>query len=118
MEIFNNINNVIILYAPTVLVYVSQLIDWIVTLKKFKALDIKKQVSPVLAEVHNCTKELRETNDRLDNLETFKKDCGEIFWALKESVEARDKELEEIKECLKNLSEENIRLKAELSKKK
>ena len=64
-EIFTNIEALIVMFAPVVLSYLTQIVDWIFTIKKFKALDLEKQLAPVLSQLVKSNEEnqkLREAN--------------------------------------------------------
>lgn len=116
-EIFNNFENILILYGPTVLLYITQLVDWFITLKKFKYLNIQNQVRPLLNEV-------REANNKIKILErdvrTFTEEKYNLsvqINELKANIKGQGEMISELKEYLKALSQENIELKAELRRK-
>ena len=52
-ELLSNVEAIIIMFAPVALSYFTQFIDWFVTVKKFKSLDLERQLAPVLIKKIN-----------------------------------------------------------------
>lgn len=116
-ELFSKFENILIVYGPTLLLYITQFVDWFVTLKKFKYLDIQNQVQPLL-------KQVKEANARIETLEkdirTFTEEKFNLsiqIDELKGNIKGQSDMMNELKEYLKNLSQENVELKAELRRK-
>lgn len=65
IETINQIEELIILYAPTILSIVYTLINWIVVLKKLKSIDVKKDTEQVLEKTNSDIKEVIELNKQL-----------------------------------------------------
>lgn len=117
MEIFNSIEQVIILYAPTLLMYLTQFVDWFVTLRKFKALNIQSQIAPVLTKMTDTAEKIAKLEKDIKTFSAERLSLAESVKDLQETIKAKDKEASEMREYLKNLSRENIELKAELRRK-
>lgn len=116
-EIFSNFENIIILYAPSVLLYLTQFIDWFVTLKKFRALDIKNQVAPVLNRVQEIADQVSDLSEEIKEYAQERCNLAEQIEVLNITVSAQTEQIESLKEFLRNLSQENVELKAELRRK-
>ena len=67
-EFFNNINTIIMMYAPVVLSYVAQLVDWIIMVKSIKKVDVQTPIKKYADEVS------LKFNDVMTSLEETKKD--------------------------------------------
>lgn len=117
MQIFESIEQVIILYAPTVLLYATQIVDWVVTMKKFKALDVHSQIAPVLASLNKATEQVKGLEAEVKLFIKEKADLTNAVSALADTIKAKDEEIAEIKACLKALSAQNIELEAALRRK-
>lgn len=117
MDFLNSIEEAIIMYAPVLLVYITQIVDWIVTLKKFKNLNVADQVKPVLTQVSTVCNEIKDLNAKVEEFTNEKADLKTAIDELKVTLSEKDAEIAEIKEFLKNLSTENVELKAELRRK-
>lgn len=117
MEIFNSVEQVIILYAPTLLMYLTQFVDWFVTLRKFKALNIQSQMAPVLKQMSDAAAKIADLEKDIRIFSAERLSLAESVKDLQETIKAKDKEASEMREYLKNLSRENIELKAELRRK-
>lgn len=117
MNILNSIEEAIILYAPVVLVYITQIVDWAVTVKKFKALNLSDQIKPFLLEIHNASEDIEKLNEQVNVFMEEKAKLKEELLKSNELISANNAEIAEIKEYLKKLSNENIELKAELRRK-
>ena len=117
MDFLYSIEEAIILYAPVLLVYITQIVDWIVTFRKFRALDVSNQVKPVLAKVNTTCDEIQALNAKVEEFANEKADLKTAINDLKATLSEKDAEIAEIKEFLKNLSTENVELKAQLRRK-
>ena len=117
MEIFNSIEQVIIIYAPTLLMYLTQFVDWFVTLKKFKALNIQSQIAPVLKQMSDAAAKIAKLEEDIRTFSEERFNLAESVNQLKATINAKDEALSEMRDYLKGLSRENIELKAELRRK-
>ena len=117
MEIFNSIEQVIILYAPTLLMYLTQFVDWFVTLRKFKALNIQSQIAPVLKQMSDAAAKIAKLEKDIETFSVERFNLAESVNQLKATINAKDEALSEMRDYLKDLSRENIELKAELRRK-
>ena len=116
-EIFSKIENLVILYGPTVLMFATQIIEWIVTLRRFSLLSIKAQIKPVLDKYDSIAEELKKYKDDVDKL---RDENIELLNKIREDqvIQEKVKEmLAESNEYMKALSQENVELKAELRRK-
>ena len=113
-EFLANIENLIILYAPVVMVYVTQFVDWFVTLRTFKRLDVKNQVQPVLTSVKSCTTEITRLDEQFKAFNKDKASLSQSVADLSACVASQNAEIVELKDYLKKLVHENIELKATL----
>ena len=116
-EIYNNITNIIILYAPTLLVYITQVIDWIVTLKKFKSLDVSTQVLPIVKQIKELKQEIKNLHNEINVFQLEKANLTDSIEYLKDTIIKQNMELAEIKIYLQSLSKENVALKAKVRSK-
>lgn len=116
-KMINSIEQAIILYAPTVLLYITQIVDWIVTLKKFKALNIRNQITPVTKQLTKATDSITLLEKEIRSAERERESLIETIKELKANAILQQAELSEIKGFLQALSQENIELKAQLRKK-
>lgn len=116
-EILTNFEQLIVLYAPTVLLYITQFVDWFVTLKKFKALDVQKQVAPVLDKVNSVAEQIETLEKDIRVFAEEKYNLSAQVDFLKANVKAQNEQMKELREYLKALSQENVELKAELRRK-
>lgn len=64
-EAISQIEELIILYAPTVVGIIYTIINWIVIIKKLRGIDIKKEAKDVLDSTNNDIKEVIELNKQL-----------------------------------------------------
>lgn len=117
MEIFNSFEQVIIIYAPTLLMYLTQFVDWFVTLKKFKALNIQSQIAPVLKQMSDAAAKITKLEEDIKTFSEERLSLAESVNQLKATINAKDEALSEMRDYLKGLSRENIELKAELRRK-
>lgn len=65
IETINQIEELIILYAPTILSIVYTLINWIVVLKKLKSIDVKRDAEQAFEKTNSDIKEVIELNKQL-----------------------------------------------------
>lgn len=116
-EILTNFEQLVVLYAPTVLLYITQFVDWFVTLKKFKTLDVQKQVAPVLNKVNSVAEQIETLEKDIRVFAEEKYNLSAQVDFLKANVKAQNEQMKELREYLKALSQENVELKAELRRK-
>ena len=64
-ETINQIEELIVLYAPTVVGIIYTIINWIVVLKKLKGIDVRKEAKDVLDSTNQDIKEVIELNKQL-----------------------------------------------------
>ena len=64
-EAISQIEELIILYAPTVIGIIYTIINWIVIIKNLRGIDIKKEAKDVLDSTNNDIKEVIELNKQL-----------------------------------------------------
>lgn len=64
-EAISQIEELIILYAPTVVGIIYTIINWIVIIKKLRGIDIKKEAKDILDSTNNDIKEVIELNKQL-----------------------------------------------------
>ena len=64
-EAISQIEELIILYAPTVIGIIYTIINWIVIIQKLRGIDIKKEAEDVLDSTNNDIKEVIELNKQL-----------------------------------------------------
>lgn len=64
-ETINQIEELIVLYAPTVVGIIYTIINWIIVLKKLKGIDVKKEAKDVLDSTNQDIKEVIELNKQL-----------------------------------------------------
>ena len=116
-EIFSNIEAMIILYAPTALMFITQFIDWFVSLRRLTKLNVNKQIEPLLIKVNTLVNETKKYKAEVD---AIRQENAELLAYIKENqivTQEVNKSLEECKEFMKALSAENVELKAELRRK-
>ena len=63
--IIGNIEAMIAMYAPMVLTYIIQLVDWIVLWKKLKTINVKKDINETLGDLIEQNKQLVQDNAEL-----------------------------------------------------
>lgn len=117
MEIFNSIEQIIIIYGPTLLMYVTQFVDWFVTLKKFRSLDINTQMAPVLSKIGTTASKMEKLEEDIRTFSEERLSLAESVKDLTAIIKAQNEEIKGTKEYLKQLSRENVELKAELRRK-
>ena len=64
-ETINQIEELIVLYAPTGVGIIYTIINWIIVLKKLKGIDVKKEAKDVLDSTNQDIKEVIELNKQL-----------------------------------------------------
>lgn len=67
-EIISNIESLIVMYAPVVLTYVAQIIDWLVLWKKVRNIDVKRDIQETLGDLVEQNKQLVQDNAELRKL--------------------------------------------------
>lgn len=107
----------IIMYAPTVLMFVTQFVDWFVTLRTFKLLSIKKQVEPVLKEVSDVAGKIETLEKNIKKFEEERFNLAAEIKELRANIVEQNEQAKELRKFLQDISEENIELKAELRRK-
>lgn len=68
VEIINNIEALIVMYAPVVLTYVAHIIDWLVLWKKVRNIDVKRDIQETLGELVEQNRQLVQDNAELRKL--------------------------------------------------
>ena len=67
-EIIGNIEAMIAMYAPVVLTYVIQFVDWIVLWGRLKSINVKKDIQVSLGDLVQQNKQLVQDNAELRKL--------------------------------------------------
>lgn len=67
-EIIGNLEAMIAMYAPVVLTYVIQFVDWIVLWGKLKTINVKKDIQESLGDLVEQNKQLVQDNAELRKL--------------------------------------------------
>ena len=67
-EIIGNVEAMIAMYAPVVLTYVIQFVDWIVLWGKLKSINVKKDIQETLGDLVEQNKQLVQDNAELRKL--------------------------------------------------
>ena len=67
-EIIGNVEAMIAMYAPMVLTYVVQFVDWIVLWRKLKSINVKKDIQETLGDLVEQNKQLVQDNAELRKL--------------------------------------------------
>lgn len=67
-EIIGNVEAMIAMYAPVVLTYVIQFVDWIVLWGKLKTINVKKEINETLGDLVEQNKQLVQDNAELRKL--------------------------------------------------
>lgn len=112
MELLNSIENVIILYAPSVMLFLTQMVDWIFTYKKFTALSVKKQVAPLMDKVKELTDNVAEYQATIDALRRDNELLKETIATMNKVTQDVNEGFKKQNECMHKISRENIELKA------
>ena len=67
-EIIGNVEAMIAMYAPMVLTYVVQFVDWIVLWRKLKSINVKRDINETLGDLVEQNKQLVQDNAELRKL--------------------------------------------------
>ena len=67
-EIIGNVEAMIAMYAPMVLTYVVQFVDWIVLWRKLKSINVKRAINETLGDLVEQNKQLVQDNAELRKL--------------------------------------------------
>ena len=67
-EIIGNVEAMIAMYAPVVLTYVIQFVDWIVLWGKLKSINVKKDINEAIGDLVEQNKQLVQDNAELRKL--------------------------------------------------
>lgn len=63
--IIGNIEAMIAMYAPMVLTYIIQLVDWVVLWKKLKTINVKRDINETLGDLIEQNRQLVQDNAEL-----------------------------------------------------
>ena len=66
--IIGNLEAMIAMYAPMVLTYVIQFVDWIVLWRKLKSINVKKDINETIGDLVEQNKQLVQDNAELRKL--------------------------------------------------
>ena len=66
--IIGNIEAMIAMYAPMVLTYIIQLVDWVVLWRKLKSINVKKDINETIGDLVEQNKQLVQDNAELRKL--------------------------------------------------
>ena len=66
--IIGNIEAIIAMYAPMVLTYIIQIVDWVVLWKKLKSINVKKDINETIGDLVEQNKQLVQDNAELRKL--------------------------------------------------
>ena len=66
--IIGNIEAMISMYAPIVLTYIIQFVDWIVLWRKLKSINVKKDINETIGNLIEQNKQLVQDNAELKKL--------------------------------------------------
>lgn len=67
-EIIGNLEALIAIYAPMVLTYIVQIVDWAVLWRKLKSINVKKDINETLGDLVEQNKQLVQDNAELRKL--------------------------------------------------
>ena len=67
-EIIGNVEAMIAMYAPVILSYVIQFVDWIVLWGKLKSINVKRDINETLGNLVEQNKQLVQDNAELRKL--------------------------------------------------
>ena len=67
-EIIGNVEAMIAMYAPMVLTYVVQFVDWIVLWRKLKSINVKRDINESIGDLVEQNKQLVQDNAELRKL--------------------------------------------------
>lgn len=104
----------IIMYAPVVLSYVTQIISWIVSYKKIAKLNVHKQIAPLVEEIKDLKDSLNKITEQNSQViaenEELKNKLIEANKTIEETLTSQSKILDEI-------VQENVKLRADVRRK-
>ena len=66
--IIGNLEAMIAMYAPMVLTYIIQIVDWVVLWKKLKSINVKKDINETIGDLVEQNKQLVQDNAELRKL--------------------------------------------------
>ena len=66
--IIGNIEAMIAMYAPMVLTYIIQIVDWVVLWRKLKSINVKKDINETIGDLVEQNKQLVQDNAELRKL--------------------------------------------------
>ena len=66
--IIGNIEAMIAMYAPMVLTYIVQIVDWVVLWRKLKSINVKKDINETIGDLVEQNKQLVQDNAELRKL--------------------------------------------------
>lgn len=66
--IIGNLEAMIAMYAPMVLTYIIQIVDWVVLWKKLKTINVKKDINETIGDLVEQNKQLVQDNAELRKL--------------------------------------------------
>ena len=67
-EIIGNVEAMIAMYAPMVLTYIVQFVDWIVLWRKLKSINVKRDINETIGDLVEQNKQLVQDNAELRKL--------------------------------------------------
>ena len=67
-EIIGNVEAMIAMYAPMILNYIVQFVDWIVLWRKLKSINVKRDINETLGDLVEQNKQLVQDNAELRKL--------------------------------------------------
>lgn len=67
-EIIGNLEAMLAMYAPMVLTYIVQIVDWAVLWRKLKSINVKKDINETLGDLVEQNKQLVQDNAELRKL--------------------------------------------------
>lgn len=68
VEIIGNLEAMLAMYAPMVLTYIVQIVDWAVLWRKLKSINVKKDINETLGDLVEQNKQLVQDNAELRKL--------------------------------------------------
>ena len=95
-EIFSNIEAMIILYAPTALMFITQFIDWFVSLRRLTKLNVNKQIEPLLIKVNTLVNETKKYKAGVD---AIRQENAELLAYIKENQIVTQEVNKSLEEC-------------------
>ena len=116
-DIFNNIQNILIMYLPTLFLAINQIVEWRIMCKNFKTLDVQNQVRPLMNRCNAVLDEVKELKATIKQFNDEKMDLAAQVINLTSEVHEQCALNIEMKGFMQKLSQENIELKAALRRK-